>query len=80
MPPINEVSCPACGKLIALFEKPDDPARLVGACDCIGYKRSVIEIDNPNFKTEADILEPAEPLPPTPTQPVEKRTTRRKTK
>jgi len=58
----NEIPCPECGKLIALFEKPTNPRRLVGACDCGGHRlREVIELDNLNYLSEADILEPAEP-------------------
>ena len=57
----NEILCPECGKLIALFEKPTNPRRLVGACSCGGRLREVIELDNINYLSEEDILEPAEP-------------------
>ena len=61
MPISNETSCPECGKLIALFEKPTNPRRLVGACNCAGRLREVIEIDNEGYLSEEEILEPAEP-------------------
>ena len=60
----NEIPCPECGKLIALFEKPTNPRRLVGACNCGGRLREVIELDNENYLSEKDILEPAEPASP----------------
>jgi hypothetical protein len=62
MQPINETNCPACGKLIALFEKPENPQRVAAACSCGGRLREVIEMDNPNYLSERDILEPAEPV------------------
>jgi len=90
----REIACPECGKLIALFEKPTNPRRLVGACNCVGHLREVIEIDNESYLSEEDILEPAEPsspIPPLPSlekenikseviRPAEKRKTRSKTK
>jgi hypothetical protein len=57
----QETRCPVCNKLIALFEKPTDPRRLIGACDCKGHLREVIEMDNPNYIDEVNILEPGEP-------------------
>ena len=64
-PADNEIPCPECGKLIALFEKPTNPRRLVGACYCGGHRlREVIELDNENYLSEEDILEPAEPASP----------------
>jgi hypothetical protein len=66
LPP--EILCPVCGKLIPLFEKPTNPRRLVGACNCNGGRlREVIELDNPYYLSEEDILEPGEPASaPTP--------------
>lgn len=61
MPINNELPCPECGKLIALFEKPTNPRRLIGSCNCAGRLREVIEIDNESYLSEEDILEPAEP-------------------
>jgi hypothetical protein len=66
MIPINkDIECPLCGKSIKLQPKPGDYAHLVATCDCgTGHYRNVMEIDDPNYRTLEERLEPGEPPPP----------------
>lgn len=65
---VNEVTCPVCEtRTILLVEKPGEPSRLIGKCDCgSGRFRNVIETDDPNYVPFEDRLEPGEPAAPKP--------------
>jgi hypothetical protein len=61
---ISETTCPLCGRTIQFQPKAGEPARLTAQCDCgSGSYRHVIEIDDPNYISLEDRLEPGEPAP-----------------
>ena len=59
---LSKLKCPLCGGQLRFKEKPGNPRRLVGTCDCTVIGREVVETDNLGYVSDQDVLEPAEPL------------------